>query len=710
MSERKQEYYDDLTRQYESATSEREQSAIAKKIRDFEFMFPDFFSKEQELPLPAHQYSPLKNPFEYERSQLDPGMHTIRGKETMDGTRTRFAQGGDTNENDEIYDDMGAQMQLSGLVQEKTDIDPVSGNEIPLGATAEGVRDDKTAAISAGEFVIPDYAVRYHGVDFYMKSLSTAKQGLQQMDKMGMTGNPDDASMSDNTPLPNMNGDMEDKPLLDRPIDTEMFKGGFQSGGMFTAPVPTFASQPMTQVTQPLANPMGPYQVARPVTSQPLPPTYSATATPTTYTDYQGPGAGLPGGYGVKAYKNPKTGNTIYLTTIGGKLAPGTNVPAGFIPIEEANAQQAQPPAPTPPTTEIDRGGVTAFDLEMEAKKDEEERERELQARIDARKAAIQAALTGSRPGVPASVEDYIPAAVDPKHGMFIDGEFVRDANVLQKYQDSEHRSIYTENHPLGKAANALASFLLPGVKTVEVLKKIVDVFGKEILSPDKETATLIQNQIKRNAVEVEPTPSVSTAARPETDFIEGIDASEAAKDETLARADAEEARKKAQAQAEAEAATFGQVDRQLQDAVARKKRPSVSAGSIDPRLQAAVTQKKRKEAEDATYGKVDPQLQDAADIKRDEEEKELQREEARKVRGEKTFIQESPYGEGQLSPATEEVTRTGERIERDLRDIPEPSTASPSYEEALSAGGLVKKPIRKRTRKKKGKGLARSK
>ena len=72
---------------------------------------------------------------------------------------------------EELYDDTGAQMELAGLVSEPTDVDPVSGNDIPVGATAEGVRDDQTASISPGEFVIPDYAVRYHGLDFYVDSL-----------------------------------------------------------------------------------------------------------------------------------------------------------------------------------------------------------------------------------------------------------------------------------------------------------------------------------------------------------------------------------------------------------------------------------------------------------------------------------------------------------------------------------------------------------
>ena len=140
--------------------------------------------------------------------------------------KSEFQKGGTKMANtEELYDDMGAQMELAGLVSEPTDRDPVSGNEIPLGATAEGVRDDQTAAISPGEFVIPDYAVRYHGLDFYVDSLQQAKQGLQQMDGMGLVGNPDEQTIPDEAPLPTMPmSSSEEEPQTE-----------FQTGGLAQA-------------------------------------------------------------------------------------------------------------------------------------------------------------------------------------------------------------------------------------------------------------------------------------------------------------------------------------------------------------------------------------------------------------------------------------------------------------------------------------------
>ena len=39
-------------------------------------------------------------------------------------------------------------------------IDPVSGNEIPLGSEAENVRDDVDAKLSEGEYVVPADVVK----------------------------------------------------------------------------------------------------------------------------------------------------------------------------------------------------------------------------------------------------------------------------------------------------------------------------------------------------------------------------------------------------------------------------------------------------------------------------------------------------------------------------------------------------------------------
>ena len=206
---------------------------------------------------------------------------------------------------EELYDDTGAQMEMAGLVSEPTDVDPVSGNEIPVGATAEGVRDDQTAAISPGEFVIPDYAVRYHGLDFYVGSLQKAQQGLGQMEDMGLVGNPDAQTIPEETPLPTMDTGEEEMPAPEmagaeqvmsdtgKPMPTEMAgaeqvmsdtgepmpTAEFQTGGVVTTPI----SAPIQQTSTPIAPPPI-VDPIRPISTQPVP-----TTVPTPSTSYLAP-------------------------------------------------------------------------------------------------------------------------------------------------------------------------------------------------------------------------------------------------------------------------------------------------------------------------------------------------------------------------------------------------------------------------------------
>ena len=67
--------------------------------------------------------------------------------------------------------DAQAEMITIGLQDEGGMVDEASGNEVPNGALKEEVRDDQPAMLSPGEFVIPAYAVRYFGVEQFVKML-----------------------------------------------------------------------------------------------------------------------------------------------------------------------------------------------------------------------------------------------------------------------------------------------------------------------------------------------------------------------------------------------------------------------------------------------------------------------------------------------------------------------------------------------------------
>ena len=63
--------------------------------------------------------------------------------------------------------------------------DEVSGNPIPIGSSAENVRDDIEANLSTGEYVLPAHVVKYHGLKHIMGMQAEAEMGLMSMQMDG---------------------------------------------------------------------------------------------------------------------------------------------------------------------------------------------------------------------------------------------------------------------------------------------------------------------------------------------------------------------------------------------------------------------------------------------------------------------------------------------------------------------------------------------
>ena len=98
-------------------------------------------------------------------------------------------------------DDQMSLFSRGGLNDEGGMIDEVSGNEVPVGGTKEGVRDDIPANVSEGEFIFPEDVTRFIGLDKLMQLRQDAKMGLKKMDAMGQMGNSDEATMDDDMPF-----------------------------------------------------------------------------------------------------------------------------------------------------------------------------------------------------------------------------------------------------------------------------------------------------------------------------------------------------------------------------------------------------------------------------------------------------------------------------------------------------------------------------
>ena len=100
-------------------------------------------------------------------------------------------------------------------------IDPVSGNEIPMGSTAENVRDDIPANLSEGEIVVPADVVNFHGVKLFEDLRAEAKMGYQEMAQDGRMGG---------EPMDDMGMDIElselDLEVMDDEAPVQMNRGG----------------------------------------------------------------------------------------------------------------------------------------------------------------------------------------------------------------------------------------------------------------------------------------------------------------------------------------------------------------------------------------------------------------------------------------------------------------------------------------------------
>jgi len=99
---------------------------------------------------------------------------------------------------------MNRQMDMfreGGLNQEGGMVDAESGNKVPVGSTRKEVRDDISAKLSEGEFVMPADVVRYHGLDKMMALRDEAKMGLRKMDAMGQMGNSEESTLPEEMPF-----------------------------------------------------------------------------------------------------------------------------------------------------------------------------------------------------------------------------------------------------------------------------------------------------------------------------------------------------------------------------------------------------------------------------------------------------------------------------------------------------------------------------
>ena len=133
------------------------------------------------------------------------------------------------------------------------EVDPVSGNEVPLGSEPEEVRDDIDAKLSEGEYVVPADVVKYYGVKFFEDLRNEAKLGFAQMQSNGRIGG--EAVETDMSELP---FPVEDLQMVndEDPEQAVMNMGGYIRGfneGGYNPALPE-GSTPINTYSSPMGN------------------------------------------------------------------------------------------------------------------------------------------------------------------------------------------------------------------------------------------------------------------------------------------------------------------------------------------------------------------------------------------------------------------------------------------------------------------------
>lgn len=113
----------------------------------------------------------------------------------------------------------------------RTEVDPVSGNEVPPGALPEEVRDDIDAKLSEGEYVVPADVLRYYGLKFFEDLRNKAKTKMEDLDAGGRIGGEpvmDDMPAEEELPFDIRELRVREEPSMD--VEMQMAEGGLVSG------------------------------------------------------------------------------------------------------------------------------------------------------------------------------------------------------------------------------------------------------------------------------------------------------------------------------------------------------------------------------------------------------------------------------------------------------------------------------------------------
>jgi hypothetical protein len=141
-----------------------------------------------------------------------------------------FASGGMPTKREIKIDESENDMTCGMMKPDEFDMivgtDPVSGNPIPPGSSAENVRDDIPAVLSDGEYVVPADVVRYHGLKTFMEMRAEAKVGLMSMMAEGQIRMISEEDDDEDTEVEEEESDSEELVESDLPLEEDSAEEG----------------------------------------------------------------------------------------------------------------------------------------------------------------------------------------------------------------------------------------------------------------------------------------------------------------------------------------------------------------------------------------------------------------------------------------------------------------------------------------------------
>ena len=243
----------------------------------------------------------------------------------------------------------------------KEGVDPVSGNEKPVGALPEEVRDDVPAMLSEGEFVLPADVVRYIGLNNIMKLRDAAKQGLAKMDAQGQMGNSEEAITDDTSPDVNIDSMVDSlaKDAASQEMDSlQLAQGGIIPSSQYTPimgtpriPQANIFTTPKTNSGAIQSSQYTPIMNYSPTNTAPSPVMAAPTGAPSALAPYTPPSpldylpANAPGAVEDIVYIGPN-GERIVIRFIGGN--PTQPIPDGYVREGESEKEESPIDVETP--------------------------------------------------------------------------------------------------------------------------------------------------------------------------------------------------------------------------------------------------------------------------------------------------------------------------------------------------------------------------